>query len=158
MLQFLFILSSIYGGDMVASVRLEQTQSLKQTQTLKMTIQMRQSIEMLQKNILDIREFLIAEAEQNPFLEIESYGDEPDPVHEPHEESGYGDYENSSGNVMERELLSADNSENLSDILSQCDWNQIRENSGNSFGDTHVRKSNQFDMDFSFENNFPYCF
>ncbi len=138
---------------MIASVRLEQTQSLKQTQTLKMTVQMRQSIELLQKNILDIRDFLIAEAEQNPFLEIESYGDEPEPFTESGKDGDMQDSCSGVDNTEGRELINADNTENISDILSQCDWGQLRDTSGNSFGDTHVRKQNYSDIDFSFENN-----
>jgi RNA polymerase sigma-54 factor len=138
---------------MIASVRLEQTQSLKQTQTLKMTVQMRQSIELLQKNILDIRDFLIAEAEQNPFLEIESYGDEPEPFSGSGKDGDLQDIDYSNDNSEVKELMSGDSSENISDILSQCDWGQLRDTSGNSFGDTHVRKQNYSDLDFSFENN-----
>ncbi|HNZ53857.1 MAG TPA: RNA polymerase sigma-54 factor, partial [bacterium] len=75
---------------MAPSIKLQQ--SLVQKQELKMTVQMRQSIEMLLKPAFELRDMILAEAEENPFLEIEEWGDgnDDDVVHgpvEPVEES-----------------------------------------------------------------------
>ena len=77
---------------MVGNIRLEQKQSLKQTQSLKMTQQMRQSIELLQKTQLELRDFLIEELSENPYLEVDDWGEE---VKDTTELSKEGDFEES---------------------------------------------------------------
>lgn len=135
-------------------------QSLKQTQRLEhklnMTQEMRLSIELLQKNIQDLREFLIEEISANPYLEVEEWGDE---YSDENVASVDGDLRKNqdtedSADTYEdpASLKTEDSYSNMSDILADFDWNTVKENSGNSFGDTHVRKKNDYDSAFSFED------
>ncbi len=136
---------------MAPSIKLQQ--SLVQKQELKMTVQMRQSIEMLLKPAFELRDMILAEAEENPFLEIEEWGDgnDDDVVHgpvEPVEES-------LQDNGDPSPLKIGDENADMSDILAEFDWDQVRESSSNSFGETIVRKKNDSSDDFSFEDFVP---
>ena len=137
---------------MVQSIRLQQ--NLVQKQELKMTMQMRQSIEMLLKNTIELREMLLSEAEENPFLEIEDWGDDSA---ERESLPAEGDLKTAGGDEDDgiSSLKTADSDTHMSDILAEFDWNQVRESSSNSFGETIVRKKNDFSDDFSFENVVP---
>ena len=136
---------------MVGNIRLEQKQSLKQTQTLKMTQQMRQSIELLQKTQLELRDFLIEELSENPYLEVDDWGEE---IKDSNEISKEGDFDSSLDFSKESDKITElDTTEsNMSDILADADWNAYKESSGDSFGDTRVRRKNDYSNDFSFEN------
>ncbi|HNW82704.1 MAG TPA: RNA polymerase factor sigma-54 [bacterium] len=137
---------------MVQSIRLQQ--NLVQKQELKMTQQMRQSIEMLLKNTIELRDMLLAEVEENPFLEIEDWGDTPDETGNDNPD-GDSKYSGDDGEEAVSTLKTGDNETHMSDILAEFDWNQLRENSSNSFGETTLRKKNDFTEDFNFENVIP---
>ncbi len=131
--------------------------SLKQTQTLNITQEMRLRIELLQKNMLDLREMLMQETEENPFLEIEDWGDDADGAEEvrtPAEVAA--DQGTVEGGVPEAErqapLEGDDRAATMSDILAEFDWRTYQEHSGNNFGDTRVRRRNDESEDFSFED------
>jgi len=136
---------------MVPGVQLQQ--KLSQKQELKMTQQMRQSIEMLLKNSIELREMMLEEVEQNPFLEIEEWGDEPDTVNLDRE--GDHDSERKNNNDVVADLKNGDDDRHVSDILNDFDWSQVRESSGNSFGEMNVRKKSGYSDDYSFENHLP---
>ena len=137
---------------MSSSLKMQQQQNLGLKTDLRMTVQMRQSIEMLLKNQFELREMILEEVSENPFLEIESWGDEQEEL--PQDQSG----------EKERNLLDADvtvplmindNSDNMSNILADFDWEQIRETSSNNFGDTNLSKSNDLPDNLNFENTIP---
>ncbi|MBP5407488.1 RNA polymerase factor sigma-54 [bacterium] len=138
---------------MSSSLKMQQQQSLVQKPELKMTVQMRQSIEMLLKNQFELREMILEEVSENPFLEIESWGDEQEEL--PPEQ----DSENDGGILRNADvtvpLMISDNSDDMSNILADFDWEQIRETSSNNFGDTNLSKSNDLPENFSFENTIP---
>ena len=58
---------------MSSSLKIEQQQNLTLKPELRMTLQMRQSIEMLLKNQFELREMILEEVSENPFLEIEDW-------------------------------------------------------------------------------------
>ena len=138
---------------MSSSLKIQQQQNLSLTHELKMTVQMRQSIEMLLKNQYELREMILEEAAENPFLEIENWGDgqEEFPAENaesvPEESSGESDFTTS--------LKISDNAADMSSVLADFDWEQIRETSSNSFGETNVRKSNDIPNDSNFESTVP---
>jgi len=147
---------SNFGNEKVMKIRLEQ--SLRQTQTLNMTQEMRLGIELLQKNMIDLREFLVNEISSNPFLEVEDWGEE---YVEQQDVKDDGDNDKSSEYVDSADTKEVDFSVtgkdtdpgSMSDILASFDWSSYKDNSGNSFGDTHVRKKNDYsDSDYSFED------
>ena len=136
---------------------LRQELALKQTQTLNITQEMRLRIELLQKNMLDLREMLMQETEENPFLEIEDWGDDADgddEVRTPTEVAS--DQGMAEGAVAEPErqapLEGEEHSSTMSDLLAEFDWRTYQEHSGNNFGDTRVRRRNDDSEDFSFED------
>jgi len=134
-------------------VKLRLEQNLKQIQTINMTQEMRLGIELLQKNMLDLREFLIEEVASNPFLEVEDWGDDSG---DEYNHISEGDSDKKTDNDFESEPEKTDDMKlegNFSDLIAEFDWNSYKDNSGNSFGDTHVRKKNDYDdSEFSFEN------
>ena len=136
---------------MTPGVQLQQ--KLSQKQELKMTQQMRQSIEMLLKNSIELREMMLEEVEQNPFLEIQEWGDEPDSVNIDRRESS--DSGERNGNDVVTDLKTGDDERHVSDILNDFDWSQVRESSGNSFGEMNIRKKSGYSDDYSFENHLP---
>ncbi len=136
---------------------LRQELALKQTQTLNITQEMRLRIELLQKNMLDLREMLMQETEENPFLEIEDWGDDADGADEVRTPSEVAsDQGAAEGGTVEPErqapLEGEDRSSTMSDILAEFDWRTYQEHSGNNFGDTRVRRRNDESEDFSFED------
>lgn len=130
---------------MTPGVHLQQ--KLTQKQELKMTQQMRQSIEMLLKSSIELREMMLDEVEQNPFLEIEDWGEENDSIS--------SDIDDSPKNDIVSDLKTGDDEKHVSDILNDFDWSQVRESSGNSFGEMNVRKKSGYGDDYSFENHLP---
>lgn len=130
---------------MTPGVQLQQ--KLTQKQELKMTQQMRQSIEMLLKNSVELREMMLEEVEQNPFLEVKDWGDDHDSVHK-------NDVQSTESDVVS-DLKTGDDDRHVSDILNEFDWSQVRESSGNSFGEMNVRKKSGYSDDYSFENHIP---
>ena len=119
-----------------------------------MTMQMRQSIEMLLKNQFELREMILEEVSENPFLEIEDWGDDiPEEAAVPRsEETEVPDHRATDVTVP---LQINDNSTDMSSILADFDWEQIRETSSNNFGETNLKKSNDLPDNFSFENTVP---
>lgn len=128
---------------MAPSMKLQQ--NLVQKQELKMTMQMRQSIEMLLKPAFELRDMILAEAEENPFLEVEDWGDE-------HEDSGKPFSDDGSSIDEPSPLKINDNQSDMSNILAEFDWEHVRESSANNFGETSVRKKNDGGGDFNYEN------
>ena len=138
---------------MSSSLKIQQQQNLVLKTDLRMTLQMRQSIEMLLKNQIELREMILEEVSENPFLEIEDWGgeiEETAPVHNENvTEAG-----TETGDVTVP-LKINDNTEDMSSILADFDWEQIRETSSNNFGETNLKKSNDIPNDFNFENTIP---
>lgn len=139
---------------MSSSLKIQQQQNLVLKTDLRMTLQMRQSIEMLLKNQFELREMILEEVSENPFLEIEDWGDDiqEEPVPQHGEEAEIADTKSSDVTVP---LQINDNSADMSSILADFDWEQIRETSSNNFGETNLKKSNDIPNDFNFENTIP---
>ena len=119
----------------------------RQIQTLNITQEMRLRIELLQKNMLDLREMLIRESEENPFLEIVEWGDEsPDgtPVENTRGDTDANDDEipAAPGSGDRPERLGEESARTMSDILADHDWRNYQEHSGNNFGEARVRRRN----------------
>ena len=138
---------------MSSSLKMQQQQNLGLKTDLRMTVQMRQSIEMLLKNQFELREMILEEVSENPFLEIESWGDEQEEP--PQEQNGENDGAVLHNADVTSPLMISDNSEDMSTILADFDWEQIRETSSNNFGDTNLSKSNDLPDNLSFENTIP---
>lgn len=134
---------------MANTVRLET--QLKQKQTLNMTQEMRQSIELLQKNQVELREMLLEKVNENHNLEVADWGDEP---LEAVDNTPDGDVtepeQTESSEESGREKL-----EKISDVLNEYNWNRYKEDNGNSFGDTHVRKKNDYSHTYTLEDTVP---
>ena len=139
---------------MSSSLKIQQQQNLVLKTDLRMTQQMRQSIEMLLKNQFELREMILEEVSENPFLEIEDWGDDiqEEPAVPRVEEAEMPD---PAGEDVTVPLKINDNSTDMSSILAEFDWEQIRETSSNNFGETNLRKSNDLPDDFNFENTVP---
>jgi len=139
---------------MSSSLKIQQQQNLVLKTDLRMTMQMRQSIEMLLKNQFELREMILEEVSENPFLEIEDWGDDiPEEAAVPRsEETEVPDHRATDVTVP---LQINDNSTDMSSILADFDWEQIRETSSNNFGETNLKKSNDLPDNFSFENTVP---
>ena len=139
---------------MSSSLKIQQQQNLVLKTDLRMTLQMRQSIEMLLKNQFELREMILEEVSENPFLEVEDWGD--DIQEEPVLQHGE-DIETADTNSVDVTipLQINDNSADMSSILADFDWEQIRETSSNNFGETNLKKSNDIPNDFNFENTVP---
>ncbi len=138
---------------MSSSLKIEQQQNLTLKPELRMTLQMRQSIEMLLKNQFELREMILEEVSENPFLEIEDWGGEIEenmPVRS--EEAAESAVVNEDVTVP---LQINGDSSDMSSVLAEFDWEQIRETSSNNFGETNIRKSNDLPDDFNFENTVP---
>jgi RNA polymerase sigma-54 factor len=135
---------------MSPSIKLQQT--LTQKQELKMTLQMRQSIEMLLKPAFELREMILAEAEENPFLEVEDWGDEYADLMSP---SSPETVSSPADSLDPAPLKISDNESDMSDILAEFDWEHVRESSANNFGETGGRKKNDLPDDFNYENIIP---
>ncbi len=138
---------------MTTSLKMQQQQSLTLKPELKMTVQMRQSIEMLLKNQFELREMILEEVAENPFLEIEDWGGEQEAV--PQDPDPGNESPASRNADVTVPLMISDNSDDMSTILADFDWEQIRETSSNNFGETTPKKSNDQANDFSFENTVP---
>ena len=138
---------------MSSSLKMQQQQNLELNTSLKMTVQMRQSIEMLLKNQFELREMILEEVAENPFLEVENWGDEQEELPADAGENIAG--ETSDNGDFTSSLKINDDSSDMSSILAEFDWEQIRETSSNNFGETNVKKSNDQPNDFSFENSVP---
>jgi len=137
---------------MPVSQRLEL--SLKQKQILAITQEMRLRIELLQKNVLDIREMIIEQAQENPFIEIEDWGENiEDELKVQTPEGDSSDQEGAEIPLSDRPVpLDGDaRSETMSDVLAAFDWNVYQDHSGNNFGDTRVRRRNNESDEFSWE-------
>ena len=132
---------------------MQQQPNVELNTSLKMTVQMRQSIEMLQKNQFELREMILEEVSENPFLEVENWGDEQEEF--PAETGENALAETSADEDFTPSLKINDDSSDMSSILAEFDWEQIRETSSNNFGETNVKKSNDLPDDFSFENSVP---
>ena len=118
-----------------------------------MTLQMRQSIEMLLKNQFELREMILEEVSENPFLEIEDWGDDtPEEAVPVHIEENEAPEKTADVTIP---LQINDNSADMSSILADFDWEQIRETSSNNFGETNLRKSNDLPDNLNFENTIP---
>ena len=139
---------------MSSSLKIQQQQNLVLKTDLRMTLQMRQSIEMLLKNQFELREMILEEVSENPFLEVEDWGDDIQeaPVPQHGEEVEAADTKSEDVTVP---LQINDNSADMSSILADFDWEQIRETSSNNFGETNLKKSNDIPNDFNFENTVP---
>ena len=139
---------------MSSSLKIQQQQNLVLKTDLRMTMQMRQSIEMLLKNQFELREMILEEVSENPFLEIEDWGDDiPEEAAVPRsEETEVPDHRATDVTVP---LQINDNSTDMSSILADFEWEQIRETSSNNFGETNLKKSNDLPDNFSFENTVP---
>jgi RNA polymerase sigma-54 factor len=139
---------------MSSSLKIQQQQNLVLKTDLRMTMQMRQSIEMLLKNQFELREMILEEVSENPFLEIEDWGDDiPEEAAAPRsEDTEVPDHKATDVTVP---LQINDNSTDMSSILADFDWEQIRETSSNNFGETNLKKSNDLPDNFSFENTVP---
>ncbi len=139
---------------MPAFQRLELT--LKQKQTLAITQEMRLRIELLQKNVLDIREMLIEQAQENPFLEIEHWGDEA----ESDDAGAAGDEDQRAAEGVrpasdrQSPIDGDERAKTVSDILAEFDWDSYHEHSGNNFGGMRVRRLNDESDESSWENMF----
>ncbi|MCK5808404.1 RNA polymerase factor sigma-54 [bacterium] len=140
----------------MAYLKLEQKQQLKQTQKLKMTLEMRQSILILQKQILELRDYLIEEQEKNPYLDIDDWGGESE---QKTEASKSGDTVSlvapTPSTNNSKETPQSDEKAPFSDSLAEFDWDTYRSNAGGNMGETHVRKQNDYDSSFRFENITP---
>ena len=137
---------------MDSSFKMQQQQNLVLKPELKMTVQMRQSIEMLLKNQLELREMILEEVSENPFLEVEDWGGESEEqLSAPQNEISAGLPESD----ITTPLRIGENSEDMSSVLADFDWEQIRETSSNNFGETNLKKSNSSKDDFSFESMVP---
>jgi len=139
---------------MSSSLKIQQQQNLVLKTDLRMTLQMRQSIEMLLKNQFELREMILEEVSENPFLEVEDWGDDiqEEPVLQHGEEAEIADSKSEDVTVP---LKINDDSADMSSILADFDWEQIRETSSNNFGETNLKKSNDIPSDFNFENTVP---
>lgn len=139
------------------SSKLQQQQSLVQKQELKMTMQMRQSIEMLLKNSVELREMILEEAAENPFLEIKDWGDDIQEAPAPQRESDerYEEDAVPRNDDVTIPLQMNGSASDMNSILADFDWEQIRETSSNSFGETSVKRSNDASDDFNYENLVP---
>lgn len=113
---------------------------------------MRQSIEMLLKPAFELREMILSEAEENPFLEVEDWGDGNQEKFLDTE--GYSDIsaEVYEENGAPESLKISDDKADMSDILANFDWQQVTESSSNSFGDVPLNKRNDDWSDFNFES------
>lgn len=132
-------------------LKLEQKQQL--VQSLKMTHEMRISISMLQKQMFELRDYLIEEQEKNPYLDIEDWGGD---VEQKPEGTVLGDTVSLTPTGKEGvQPLPTENRESFSDSLAEFDWDTYRSNSGGNMGETHVRKRNDYDASFRFENITP---
>ena len=140
---------------MSSSLKIQQQQNLSLKTDLRMTLQMRQSIEMLLKNQFELREMILEEVSENPFLEIEDWGDDtPEEAGPVHTEETDETPEQKTVDVTVP-LQINDNSADMSSILADFDWEQIRETSSNNFGETNLRKSNDLPDNLNFENTIP---
>ena len=138
---------------MSSSLKIQQQQNLVLKTDLRMTLQMRQSIEMLLKNQFELREMILEEVSENPFLEIEDWGGEIE-EQAPASAEDAPETGNADKDITEP-LKINDDSADMSSILAEFDWEQIRETSSNNFGETNLRKSNDLPDDFNFENTIP---
>ena len=139
---------------MSSSLKIQQQQNLVLKTDLRMTLQMRQSIEMLLKNQFELREMILEEVSENPFLEVEDWGDDIQEENLPqHAESE--EMPDTKSKDVTVPLQINDNSADMSSILADFDWEQIRETSSNNFGETNLKKSNDLPNDFNFENTIP---
>ncbi len=133
-------------------MKLDIRPTLQQKQTLKMTQNMQMSIALLNKQTLELRNFLIEEQEKNPYLDIKDWG-ESTPDSTP---SALGDAVSSAESRHteqdETKPISVNEHSSVSDTLADFDWNSYRTNSGGSLGETRVRKKNDYDTAFSFED------
>ena len=139
---------------MSSSLKIQQQQNLTLKPELRMTLQMRQSIEMLLKNQFELRDMILEEVSENPFLEIEDWGGEIEEALPPHNDEDPANSVSGSEDVTVP-LKINDDSADMSSILAEFDWEQIRETSSNNFGETNLRKSNDLPDDFNFENTVP---
>ncbi len=138
---------------MSSSLKMQQQQGLTLSHELKMTLQMRQSIEMLLKNQFELREMILEEVSENPFLEIEDWGGEIE-EQAPVSTEDAAETENANQDVTEP-LKINDDATDMSSILAEFDWELLSETSSNNFGETNLRKSNDLPDDFNFENTVP---
>ena len=143
----LFILDSIGINEVGMTPSVQLQQKLAQKQELKMTQQMRQSIEMLLKSSIELREMMLEEVEQNPFLEIQDWGEDNESVNSKDPSDRESD--------IVSDLKTGDDERHVSDILNDFDWSQVRESSGNSFGEMNIRKKSGYSDDYSFEEHLP---
>jgi RNA polymerase sigma-54 factor len=139
---------------MSSSLKIQQQQNLLLKTDLRMTLQMRQSIEMLLKNQFELREMILEEVSENPFLEIEDWGDDT-PEAAVTEHGDINEIPDQKSIDVTVPLQINDNSADMSSILADFDWEQIRETSSNNFGETNLGKSNDLPDNLNFENTIP---